>query len=109
LAGNSAKHYDIPFLILSSQPWSSKGTLASSLQPNTCYTFILSVLRLYAPCCYHPHCLIIPTSRGVSHSPVPMFYVDYALALKKELSIDCVVWKARDEAEETAKHLLLCL
>jgi hypothetical protein len=38
-----------------------------------------------------------------------MFYVDYALALKKELSIDCVVWKARDEAEETAKHLLLCL
>jgi hypothetical protein len=64
--------------------------------------------------------LIILTSRGVSHNPVAMFYVAYALTLKKELrfycfvckvrdqveeqlSFDCVVCKVRDDAEETVE------
>jgi hypothetical protein len=47
---------------------------------------------------------IILTSRGVSHNPVAMFYVGYALTLKKELRFDCFVCKVRDQAEETIEH-----
>jgi len=32
-----------------------------------------------------------------------MFYVAYALALKKELRFDCVVCKVIDEVEETVE------
>ena len=48
--------------------------------------------------------LITLASRGVSHNPVEMFYVTYALTLKKQLSIDYIVCKVRDEAEETVEH-----
>jgi hypothetical protein len=43
-------------------------------------------------------------SRGVSHNRVAMFYVSYTLTLKKQLSIDCVAYKVRDEAEETVER-----
>jgi len=35
----------------------------------------------------------------MSHNPVAMFYVT-TLMLKKQLSIDCIFCKVRDEAEE---------
>ena len=54
----SAKHYDMSFLILSSEPWSSKDTLASGLQTKTSYT--LSVVGVHAPCSCHPHCFDHP-------------------------------------------------
>jgi hypothetical protein len=50
--------------------------------------------------------LIILTSSGVSHNPVVMFYMAYALTLKEELRFDCFVCKVRDEVEVTVEHRL---
>ena len=59
VTSQSAKHHDMS-LTLPSQPWSSKDTLASSLQTKNSYTFILSVVSVYAPCSYDPHCFDLP-------------------------------------------------
>ena len=47
--------------------------------------------------------LIFLTSCGVCHNPVAMFYVAYAVTLKKESGVDCFVCKVRYDAEETVE------
>jgi hypothetical protein len=44
--------------------------------------------------------LIILTSCGVSHNPVVIFYMAYALTLKEELRFDCFDCKVKDQAKE---------
>ena len=144
VTGKSDKHYDKSFLILPSQPWSSKDTLASCLPTKTSYTSILSVVRVYAPWGYHPPWFDHPSIPWCESQPgwnvlcdlrpdaeetvehwlyclqgerwgwrnswaLTALSARWEMRLKKQLSIDCIVCKMRDEAEETVEHWLHCL
>ena len=103
VAVKSAKHYDMSFLIMSSQLWSSNDTHASRLQTRTSYTFIISVVNIYAPCNNYPHCFDHPNIPWRESQAGTVFCVAYALTLKKELSFECFVCKVRAEVEETVE------